>query len=282
MANEETGTTPVVDPTETDFAALSDMSLEHDEPEIEPAAVAAPAVVEPPATKVEAPPVVTPPPTTPVVTLPVPSAPVPPQPAAPVQQPAAAIQPSAAPTAPTQEQFLQQRTALLTDIQGRYVVSDADAERYMTEPHKVLPELAARVMLDTFDATLAVVTPLIPRMIEEFITQRNVGSEVQKAFFTQWPQLEKPEYAPHIQKAAMLYKQMNPNVPMQKALSDIGVWVATALGVPLQPVVPSVPAPAPVVRSVPFVPGGMASPPATPTATEPNIFAHLATLSDED
>jgi hypothetical protein len=178
--------------------------------------------------------------------------------------------------------MLEKRTALLSEIQGRYAVSDAEAERYALEPHKVLPELAAKVMLDSFDASVSILASMLPQMVEQIVSQRNVASEAQKAFYDQWPQLARPEYAPEIQRITAMYRSMNPKAPLKKALSDIGALAMTTLGIPLAPV--SAPAPpAPAMRPVPFVPGGAGTvPSAPPSSQDVNIFAHLATMGDED
>ena len=277
---KENGT---VELNETDFDALSNLSLEEDSDPVETESVVeeAPAVpvVEPVAATVVAP--------VPAAVEPVkPVEPVAKAPEAPavVAPPASETQQPAAPTTqPTAEQMLQRRNSLLSEIGGRYVVSEADAERLITEPHKVLPEMAAKIMLDSFDASVSIMASMLPKMIADVVQKQSQADTAQKAFFDQWPQLAKPELAPEIQRVAAMYRQLNPNAPLKKALSDIGALVATTLGLPLQSVASVQNAPAPVMRPVPFVPGGAGSTPsgsAQPAAV--NEFARLALLNDED
>ena len=277
---EEIGTPEL---TETDFEALSTLSLEEDSDSPEPESV----VEEAPAVPVAEPVAAT-------VVAPVPAAVEPVKPVEPVAKapeapavvapPASETQQPAAPSGmPTTEQMLQRRNTLLSELSSRYTVSEVDAERLMTEPHKVLPEMAARNMLDSFDASVTVIASMLPKMIEDVVQRQTQADTAQKAFFEQWPQLAKPELAPEIQRVAAMYRQLNPKVPLKKALSDIGALVATTLGLPLQPVAPVQNAPAPVMRPVPFVPGGAGSTPggsAQPAAV--NEFARLALLNDED
>lgn len=275
--------TPTPDPTEEDFAALSALDLEAEVSEpVESSAPPTPKEPAPPVAPAEPPAPTAPPEEVKVET---PEAPAPGPPAE-TPQPAAVPQPVTAPTAPTtpaaptREEFVQRRQALLGEIAGRYAVSDEDAERYALEPHKVLPELAARVMLDAFDASIATISSMLPQMINEMVTRQSATTEVSKAFFKQWPQLAKAEYAPHVQKAAALYRQMNPKATAQKALTDVGVLACTSLGIPLTAETPK---PAPT-KSVPFVPSGAgAVPPAAPVSpNDVNLFERLSTLADED
>jgi len=210
----------------------------------------------------------------------VPQAPV--APVVPVAQPAGAPTAAQAPApvaapAPGPD-IAQMRENLVTEIAGRYSMSDQVRDEFMMNPEKVLPTFAARLYVDIYDAVLGTVMSQIPQVMGAREQQVQVQRSAEERFFTRWPTLKDPNLQRDIASVARTYRQQNPQASFEQSIEAVGAMVSVMKGVPL-PGQTSTPSPAPPQR--PPIPAGVgASRAPAPAAPQTNLFEEVFSRDD--
>jgi hypothetical protein len=179
-----------------------------------------------------------------------------------VQQAPQEVQPQTA--QPGNAEEVRQR--LLAEIAKRYTVSDEMAAQLLTEPGKVLPQIAASLYLDVVSAALNLLVQQLPQMIGQYMTARSAEEQ----FFERWPELRDPKYHKAIREVAIALQSAEPNLTPEQARERIGATVMAMYGL-----APN--APRPVRPPVPASPGSVAF---TPQASGPKtIWEELAEVT---
>jgi len=196
---------------------------------------------------------------------------------APVQQeePAPAQQEAQAPPALTPEALAKARNDAIQRIAQRFTFTDEERESLREEPDKVLPSLAARLQVETYEMVLAALHSVLPTLIGQAIQGHQVAQTTHSKFLERWPELKDPRYEPVIREVAAQYRKAFPNATPEDAIEDIGRIAMRKLGIkpksPEQKARPTSPSP----RS--YVPAGRgAASSAQPVKKpEPNLWAEL-------
>lgn len=164
-----------------------------------------------------------------------------------------------------------------------YQVSEEDAGNLLTDPNKVLPQLAARLYTDIYQEVSKNIFDTLAKSLPAFVRQQiTATASVEKnetTFYGTWPELK--EHSKLVNDASALYQQLNANAPFEKFVKDVGTQVWLAVGLPhaellnkLADKPASTPAAAPLVTGgLNPAPGSPASPAPTPSS---NIFTELA------
>lgn len=181
-----------------------------------------------------------------------------PQPAAPAQP-----QPGAEPRVPTAEDITRERDGTLAQLTDMYKFSDAEAAELLTNPDKVIPSLAAKLHLGVFETTLQVLGQQLPNIVRGVLQQESSRNANWNAFIDPnggWPELNKPEYFPHIVRAMQYYRSVRPDATLADYVREVGPMVMMTLGLsrqaPAAAATPQPPAPRP---HTPANPGGAAA-----------------------
>jgi len=207
-------------------------------------------------------------------------------PASPVAQPAA--QPPAEPVAPgalSTQEVIQRRDNFVKEVAGRYTLTQEQKDLMLTEPDKVIPQLAGRMIVDTFDMVVQTVFQQLPGIIHSMTQQQKASSSAEEAFFKRWPALQKPEHAAPVMRLAQAYRRLNPQMPLEQLIEEVGAAAHVALKVPYdqQPAQPSAPVPVAPNNVLPFTP---AAPGGTPGHAAPlgprNFWDELSQETQED
>lgn len=168
------------------------------------------------------------------------------------------------------------REESLSKIEDYYSsqLSDEDKDLLLTEPDKVLPRLLARSYLDMYDSLMAGMTQQMPQQVTQLMETQKATQKAESAFFEKWPQLksaaaESPEKAQILQRTVQAYRQLNPNAPLEQAITESGAMAMVALKIPLDVDKPA----EPEVVEKPFTPatpgGGGAQTPSAPKELNP-------------
>jgi hypothetical protein len=176
------------------------------------------------------------------------------------------------------------REAIAKEIAGRYTINEEQATLLATAPEKVLPDMIGRLYVDIFEAVLLNAMQQLPQVIPYHVQQVQRQQEAQRAFFTRWPSLRKPEYGPVVQQIAGTIRQLQPQLTGEDFVEQVGTQVSLLLKLPLDqrpgaqppaapPVQPPVPQ-APLRPHAPANPGGSA--PAAMPGSQPNFWASFA------
>jgi hypothetical protein len=189
---------------------------------------------------------------------------------APAQQP-----PQQQPPALTPEALAKARNDAIQRIAQRFTFTDEERESLREEPEKVLPSLAARLQVETYEMVLAALHSVLPTLIGQAIQGHQVAQTTHSKFLERWPELKDPRYEPVIREVAAQYRKAFPNATPEDAIEDIGRIAMRKLGIkpksPEQKARPTSPSP----RS--YVPAGRgAASSAQPVKKpEPNLWAEL-------
>jgi len=197
---------------------------------------------------------------------------------APVQQPpleAQAPAPTQGPQALTPEALAKARNDAIQRIAQRFTFTDEERESLREEPEKVLPSLAARLQVETYEMVLAALHSVLPTLIGQAIQGHQVAQTTHSKFLERWPELKDPRYEPVIREVATQYRKAFPNATPEDAIEDIGRIAMRKLGIkpksPEQKARPTSPSP----RS--YVPAGRGAASSAQPAKkpEPNLWAEL-------
>jgi len=199
----------------------------------------------------------------------------PPEPEAPPQQEPKPPQAEPPQQGPTPEVVAQARADAIKRIAQRFSFSDEEREALQVEPHKVLPDLAARLQVETYEMVLAALHSVLPGLINQAVHGHHVAQTTHSKFLERWPDLGDPRYEPTIREVAAQYRKAFPNATPEEAIEDIGRIAMRKLGIkpksPEQKARPTSPSP----RS--YVPAGAGAASSSRPARkpEPNLWAEL-------
>lgn len=177
------------------------------------------------------------------------------------------------PTQPSAEESAATRQKLGDTLAREvYGMSEDEVSLAMTEPDKVLPQLAAKVHMQVLDSAVSGIMANLPNMVNAVIKQNAAATEREDAFFQRWPSLK--DHKDTVMKVIRVYREVNPGVGGEQAINDIGAQVSVMLKLPIDGVPAAVAAPAAreVVRPPPpAAPGGGsgAAPSAVPVSGNP-------------
>ena len=211
------------------------------------------------------------------------------EPTPPVEEPAPAAAPPAeeppaeTPTAPvpvaapelTAEQVQQQYQTWRGEQEAalaahHYAIDEETAQRLNDEPGVAIPQLMARVHVDSMVSTLGYVANQLPAMIDQAMQRREARSSNEDTFFERWPDLKAAEHGEAIGLIGNAYRQANPGATPEQFIRDVGAQTMVAFGLALgnAPVAEAPQTPA----AKPFTPAN-ASPPSSSPAPQKTGFA---------
>jgi len=149
------------------------------------------------------------------------------------------------------------RDASVGHLTTRFALSDTDIAELEDNAAAFVPKLAARVMHETQVSMMKFLGQAVPGMIKQFQNVSTANNEAETKFFTAHKALgldsTNQQHRATAFRMASLYRQSNPDMPMEQLISEVGPIVAAALKLP----------------TVPAQPGGRQSVPGAPRAAQP-------------
>lgn len=134
---------------------------------------------------------------------------------------------------PSSDDLAAQRQQAFEQLVEKFKLTDEQAEAIMLEPNKVLPQFAASLFLDVYDQVVGAIQQGLPQIVSGILAQQQAATQERQAFFSEWPELAKPEYQETIQRIKESYWQMNPKASPEQAIKEIGAQAWVALRLPL-------------------------------------------------
>jgi hypothetical protein len=152
-----------------------------------------------------------------------------------------------------------------------YAIDEETAQRLNDEPGVAIPQLMARVHVDSMVSTLGYVANQLPAMIDQAIARRETRSGDEEKFFDRWPDLKAGEHGEAIGLIGNAYRHANPGATPEQFIRDVGAQAMVAFGLALGNT-PLVQEPEPTPAQVPFTPAN-ASPPSAGAPPQPSGIA---------
>lgn len=222
-----------------------------------------------------------------------PTPPVAAQPQAPAETPPAAPAASSAPTAPGDlaRSMIENREVLAQQLAQELYANvvpkeDLAAAGFDETAAAVISRVAAQVHLNVSALLYQTLASQVPRMMEvgvpRILDNQRMRSDFFDKFDKMWPNVKRsdPNVDKVMRRIVSQYGPANPQVPVEQAVKEIGGLVSLALGLAVQPAVPTPaaaaapvhrPAAAPgnVVGAFQPAPGGVPSLPQPPANSDP-------------
>lgn len=148
------------------------------------------------------------------------------QPQLPVVPQQPGVQPQATPPALSPEQMQQEA---INALMPRYQLSADDDRGMISEPGRVIPKLAAQLHLSIARDLAGVIGQMIPEMVRQHADRAIAGTRAQMEFFSQYPQLNRPEFKPYVAQALSLVRQMNPQATREEVVKRGALLAATEI-----------------------------------------------------
>lgn len=202
--------------------------------------------------------------------------------------------PAAAPAQPAAQMTVDQQVAVATKhlLDNVYALSDEQKRQLISEPDKVIPQLAAQMHVTIArqlgDYMQQAMQTLVPQMALS-VMQRQMGAfRAEQSFFGQYPALANPAFKPVVLQALKFAKAFAPNATREQIMKDAAEMAAARLKItlappnqqqPQQPRQPHTPAQMPAQgTAMPFMPAVPGGAPAAQQTGQPggNIFEELA------
>lgn len=245
-----------------------------------------------------------------------PAAPVPPvaqpapqvQPVAPTPQPAAPQTPAApqgepnqtTPAAPTQSApalspsdpagiasaLEANRDAAIAHLAtSKFALTPEDIQELETDAAAFVPKMMGRVMHEAQVSMMKFLAQAVPGMVKQFNTVQTANSAAEDKFFSvnQGLGLDKANQK-HREAAfriAKIYRQANPDMPLEQLISEVGPMVAMAVKAQAAPAAQAVPGSPAAPRVTPFRPAVNGGGGVTATPAEANPWMGLGQNYDE-
>ena len=164
-------------------------------------------------------------------------------------------------------------TSIAHLAQTRFALSQEDIAELEDNAAAFVPKMMARVHHEAQVSMMKFLAQAVPGMVKQFNTVSTANNEAEDQFFGAHKALgldkANKEHRAAAFRIAKIYRQANPDMPMEQLIADVGPMVAMSLKLPMVPQVPGAPPqPAPAGRPTGFRPavhgGGGASPNAEP------------------
>jgi hypothetical protein len=178
------------------------------------------------------------------------------QPAAPPVQPPPAVPTAAQPQAPAATdtptsaspsgpqidpydpgalaQYLAQNEseAIAHVASNHFKLTDKEIEALENNPVEVIPQLLAKAYVRAQRGALEQMGRLIPGMLQRQTAVMKKGQEHESKFFARWKDHLNPEtHGETVRDLAVKYRQMNPQVPTEQMMEDVGLMAMVKLGI---------------------------------------------------
>lgn len=157
--------------------------------------------------------------------------------------------------------LLQNEAAAVEHLAEQFKLSQQEMEAFEADIYGNLPKMMAKVMVKTQQSFFANLARIVPAMLEHHTTSTRANDEAEGQFFAMHSGLNKAKHGAQVKQAAALYRQMNPTVPREKMMQDVGRMVLAMNGI-----VPAAGSPSqdPPARANGSAPGGGNPPPPSP------------------
>lgn len=198
----------------------------------------------------------------------------------------------AAPSQPQGEESPESRggdlTAAREQAQGelvkQYALSSEDADKFLTEPEAVLPQLAANLHVQVVES----ITRILPALLPSLLDQHRQAERAEEAFYAKVGEVDPRLVAEHRARVAdirPMFEKMNPSLQGEELAAALGKTAAQLLGLaPAEAAAAAVPAAAPAPKPAPPRPastgGGAGAPPKKEERNEFELMAADDLLND--
>lgn len=134
-------------------------------------------------------------------------------------------------------EFAELRRGAEEELVKTFQLTEEQADNLIENPNEVLPQMMAKLYLDSYASIIQAVQANIPQMIQATMAQTQVEKTAETQFYSEWPQLNKPEYQDTLRRVADSYRVANPKATAEQFIKEVGAQGWVALRLPLDELV---------------------------------------------
>jgi len=126
------------------------------------------------------------------------------------------------------------RDAVLAHLaQTKFALSEDDIKDIETDVVATVPKLLARVFMESQMSMQRFLAQSVPGMVKQFQTVTTANSEAERKFFDTHKALDinNQQHRQTAVRLATLYRQANPNMPLEQLIQEVGPVVMAAVKV---------------------------------------------------
>lgn len=118
-----------------------------------------------------------------------------------------------------------QEAQLLEQISASFALSPEDVSALELDAVGHTPKLLAKTYLRSVETSLQYMKTLIPSMVERRISQMKQEMEVENAFFSKFPAIQKDAHGKDVVAFASAFRAANPNITRDELFARVGAAV---------------------------------------------------------
>lgn len=121
---------------------------------------------------------------------------------------------------------------------SKFALSEAEVQELDTDVMTAVPKLLSRVFLESQMSMQKFLAQAVPGMVKQFNTVTSANTKAEDAFFAAHKALDvnNPQHRATAVRIATVYRQANPNIPLNQLIAEVGPMVMAALRVNAPPV----------------------------------------------
>jgi len=127
------------------------------------------------------------------------------------------------------------RTEAIQKLTEHYAFSEEQAELVRTEPEKLIPQLAAQLMVDMQQNMGQMLTQYLPQMMQQVNDSTKAEQDAKTGFYGEWPELDKPEYTDVLNSISSTHRSLNPDMGTDQFSREVAAMAFIRLQIPFDP-----------------------------------------------
>ncbi len=189
-----------------------------------------------------------------------------------VEEPAEEVE---APDQISDESFKAAREEARAELVEQYALTQEDADKFLTEPEAILPQIAANLHLSVMQSVMQGIRGQLGGWITAVNQESTRVEQEHSDVFEAYPALK--DHRDAVDTMVTTYRKMNPGATKEDVAKNGGAMAIMALGLQATPT-PAAASPAPA-KAVPHRPAGSQGRSSSPPAKSDNEFT---TMAEED
>lgn len=175
------------------------------------------------------------------------------------------------------------RQTRVQELASSFFKLDDNAKAVLeTNPAEIVPQLMAQAHISAVESSVTAIANMLPAVIKNITEQSRRIEDGEKAFFDKFPALKDERFRAQLGQIGTVYRQMNPQVPADEFITNVGTAAMAAFGLTAAPVLQT-PAPTGAPRPRPPLPLAASAPrPVGALAAQGNKFELLASEAEFD
>jgi hypothetical protein len=124
------------------------------------------------------------------------------------------------------------RDAVLAHLaQTKFALTEADVQELETDVVSAVPKIMSRIFFESQVSMQKFLAQAVPGMVRQYNTVNRANEDAEQMFFSAHKALDvnNPTHRATAVRIASIYRQANPDIPLQQLIAEVGPMVTAAL-----------------------------------------------------